>query len=695
MHHDVRPVNPGDPTASRRARMIGALAGALFFVAFGSVCSGQADGAPAAPEPGAGGPDAAEARADADAAADAAGADGQADGGGQTPVEISNYDTVTLSVRETPLSQVLELLSIQGQRNIVPSPRVSGTVTANLYDVTFEQALEAILQQNGAGFVRKGDFIYVYTQDELQKIREAQRHLETRVFRLNYLTASDASTFVTPMLSSAGSIAVSGDVESGFQPSVGDGGANSSAHVDTMVVHDYEEKLERIAKVVKSLDVRPRQVLVEATILEARIEEDNKFGVDFSILTNAAVQSLANPLNGAGELIAGTLKPANKAGALQSSVGNVNTADGGFTGGAVTDNVAIFIQALDSITDTTIIANPKVLALNRQRADVLIGEKLGYVSTTSTSTSTTQSVEFLDTGIQLTARPFISDDGFIRLELKPQVSTGSVTVSTNFTIPNETTNELTTNVMVRDGQTIVLGGLFKEETTVQREQVPGLASVPLAGEAFKGRSDDIDRTEIIFLITPHIVKDEALEAAGQAAADGIEMIRLGVREGLLPWSRTKMTAAHLRDALEAVEAGDDAKALWKVDLALGMQPNQPEAIRLKEKLTGRRVYHPRLSVLNQAVDLLVERTTERRRPPRPVEPDPGPTRPDEHVPAPTRPAPGSPLPEDGDVIGDPDDEGADAADDADDNEGAPTDGGETGRSARTGEPDTDENRSDA
>lgn len=616
-----------------RRRIVAVLAGAVFFVSTGSVCSGQAAGENAAdPAP--------------------------AGEGGAAPVQVSDYDTVTLSVQDTELSKVLQLLSIQGRRNIVPSPRVSGTVTANLYDVTFEQALEAILQQNGAGFLRKGEFIYVYTQDELAKIREAQRQIEPRVFRLNYLTAGDASTFVKPMLSPAGSIAVSGDVESGFQPSIGDGGANTSAHVDTMVVHDYKENLERIAKVVKSLDVRPRQVLVEATVLEARITEDNAFGVDFSILTNAAMQSFTDgPMEIVNSLITGKVQPANKTGAIQSQVGKVDPEKGGFVGGAVSDNVSIFVQAIDSISDTTVIANPKILALNRQRADVLVGQKLGYVSTTSTSTSTTQTVEFLDVGTQLTLRPFVSDDGYIRLELKPQVSNGSVAVSDNFTIPTETTNELTTNVMVRDGQTIVLGGLFKEETKVEREQVPGLGEIPLAGELFKGRLDDVDRVEIIFLITPHIVKDEALEAAGQAAAEGVEMTRLGMRSGLLPWSRSKMTASHMRKALAALEAGDEETALWQADLALGLEPTQVEAIRLKEKLTGRRVYWPQRSMLNEAVDLMVRKTVGERKPARPIDPPRGKSQAEGFEPAPDRPAPGSPLPADGDVLGDEDEAG--------------------------------------
>ena len=553
-----------------------------FFLSAGSVYNGPAIGAEQQPEPAA----------------------------IQTQsVNVTDYDTVSLNVQNTDLAQVLQLLSIQGKRNIVPSPKVQGSVTANLYDVTFHEALDAILQQNGCGFKEKGNFIYVYTVEELRTIDAAERKPAYKVVKLNYITAADASTFVTPLLSSAGSIAISGSVSAGFQPSLSDGGANSYAHEDTMVIRDYPENIEEIQKVIKTLDTRPMQILVEATVLQAKVMEDNQFGVDFSILSNIAVDAFMNPLNAVTDLIAGTVTPSHNAGAITSGVGNVAGQKGGLKVGLVTNNVAAFIRALDSVTDTTVVANPKLLALNRQKADVLVGQRVGYLSTTATSTATTQTVEFLDTGTQLTVRPFASSDGYIRLELRPQVSTASIREASGVTIPDEITQELTTNVMVRDGQTVVLGGLFKEETTITREQTPFLGDIPVAGAAFQGRTDTVERNEVIFLVTPHIVRDKALYASGEATKDGIEMIRFGARQGLLPWSRSKMSAAHLRDALKAMETDDRDAALYEVDLALGMEPRDTEAIRLKERLTGERAYWPGRSLMNDAVDMMVEQTT--------------------------------------------------------------------------------------
>src|SRR5690606_24467271 len=156
-------------------------------------------------------------------------------------------------------------------------------------------------------------------------------------------------------------------------------------------------------------DTRPKQVLVEATILKADVTENMAFGVDFSILSNIGLEFFANPLSAVSELISGAVTPTGPTGAVTGSVGNVSDGSGGLRIGVTSNNVSAFIRALDSVTDTTVLANPKLLVLNRQKAEVLVGEKIGYLSTTATATATTQTVEFLDTGTQLTVRPFVSE----------------------------------------------------------------------------------------------------------------------------------------------------------------------------------------------------------------------------------------------------------------------------------------------
>ncbi len=539
---------------------------------------------------------------------------------GQT-IEVSSLGTIDLHIKDQELSTVLQLLSIQSQRNIVASRNVAGTVTADLYGVDFYDALDAILTPNGFGYREKGQFIYVYTAAELDAMEEAERETVTRVYRLNYITAEDAAAFVAPLISGGGQIVASARSGSGFEPSMGDGGANEYAHAETLVIRDYPEEMEQIVAILKDVDIRPDQVLVEATILDAKLSEINEFGTDISILLNYNFGNFLSPLNVVDAILGGEVQdsssgstltvPLQRAlgngGGINTGVGNTNT-PGGFKIGVVSNNVSAFVRALDEVTDTTVVAKPKLLVLNRQRANLLVGGKLGYLSTTQTESAATQTVEFIDIGTQLTLRPFVSQDGFIRLELKPSITDGQTSVtSSGVVIPNTTNQELTTNVIVKSGQTVVLGGLFRESTKVDRAQVPFLGDIPLLGSAFKRQADDVDRSEVIFLIRPSIVKDETLYAQGEDMSRTADVMRLGAREGLLPWSRTKLTSAHLRQAQIELDKGKEDMALWSINMALALDPTALEAIRMKKDITGKsQFYWIDESVMERHLDDMVD-----------------------------------------------------------------------------------------
>ncbi len=513
-------------------------------------------------------------------------------------VAVGSFGQIDLHVNNLDVTKVLQLLSIQSERNIVASRNVAGTVSADLYSVDFYEAMDAILQPNGFGYQEKGSFIYVYTAAELQTIQEEQQRLIVRLVRLNYIPAADAVEFVKPLLSQHGSVTVSAATAKGFQPTISDDGENSWGHQDTLMIRDMEDNIDQIGAVLKELDTRPKQVQVEATILEAKLNEDNNLGVDMTILADFDMNQFVNPLSTVASLINGTVVGDGQA--FETSVGHTDTGESGVRVGLLFNEVAAFIKALDKVTDTTILANPKVLVLNRQRADLLVGERLGYISTTQTETSETQTVEFLDIGTQLTVRPFISDDGFIRLELRPSISDGSTQAVAGFVIPNTTNEELVTNIIVRNGQTVVLGGLFKEDTTVSRRQVPFLGNVPILGAGFRGQDDDFDRTEVIFLIKTTIMKDQSLFAEGERVADSVSLARIGARQELLPWSRTKLVAAHMREARQHLDAGNDDKALWSLNMALRLDPTFVAGLRMKEQLSGERVYWPDRSLMKDA-----------------------------------------------------------------------------------------------
>lgn len=555
---------------------------------------------------------------------------GQATNGGD--VQVDENLIVDLHVNDEDLANVLQMLSIQSQRNIVASKSVSATVTANLYGVTFYQALDAILHVNGYGYIERDNFIYVYTLAEIQEIEKTLRKKVNKIINLNYLNSTDAAEFAKSLLSEAGTIKVNGKPEE-FNLGTNPVGGEDFAHSSTMVVFDYEENVAEIENLVQQLDTKPQQVLVEATILQSSLSEANAFGVDFAAIADlnfTDFTKLGGPLKAIDGLISGggnqsSGSSGSGSGGSGSGSGSTTTAipsddkGGGFVSspgntagpgtlklGIVASDVAAFVRFLDEVSDTTVLSRPTVMTLNRQPAGVLVGRNVGYINTVSTDTSSNTSLATISTGTQLFLRPFVSKDGTIRMELKPKVSEPvfrSVTGPNGsaISIPDEITNELTANVMVKDGQTIVLGGLFREGVQASRRQVPGLGDVPVIGAAFRGHDDATNRSEIIFLITPTLVNDETIMAQGERAMGLVENTRTGLRNGLLPWSRDKRSSQHLIEAERLAAAGDIDAALNRVNRAISMNPFQPEAIAMRERLMNEKEYWPTRSLMNEIV----------------------------------------------------------------------------------------------
>ena len=528
-------------------------------------------------------------------------------------VRVSEFMTVDIFVNDEDLNNVLQMLSVQSQKNIVVSQDVSARVSANFYGVTIPEALDAILNINGYGWIEKGNFIYVYTLEELEAIKAAARTREVRVIKLSYLSASDAAEFVEPLLSAGGKIVFNEEAEDfSLQEDVPSGGEDFALD-STLIVHDYPEHIEEIQAMIESIDTRPSQVLVEATILQTTLNEANAFGVEFAVLNDLEFLDFFDFGGPLGSALALTGRGENKvaptdgtAGAYVSSPGNI-AGPATFRASVIADDIAVFLRMLDEVTDITILSNPKILTLNRQSARVLVGRKLGYLNTTSTETATTQTVEFLDTGTQLTVRPFVSKDGMIRLELQPRVSEGQIRETTDglgaaVTIPDEVTQELSTNIIVPDGATVVLGGLFRESTSLARRQVPILGDIPLIGAAFRGHEDDTERAEIVFMITPTVVNDQVLLDQGERAVQMSDRIRTGTRQGVLPWSQDRQTKQLNVLAQRAAAEGDLDKANWHLRRSLELRPNQPDAMRLREELFNKGDYWPSRSVLEHIVD---------------------------------------------------------------------------------------------
>ena len=503
-------------------------------------------------------------------------------------VRMTDRGTVEIHFSGVDLGEALQLISLQGRLNIVTTPAVTGSVTASIYDSTLEQALRVILTANGAGYRVIDDIIYVYTNAELAELELAENPPVSRVYRLSYLAAADARTYVEPMPSEGETVANSPAPMSGLASSADEGGGDAMAFQDFLVVIARPDTHERVESVLKELDIRPKQVLVEATILRAQLDSDNSMGIDFSIVGGVDLELLGATSNGLLDLNLGQL-PTDRferfnAGVSSDFRGSVPT--GGLSIGIIKDQVGVFLRALETITDITVLANPKLLALNKQRAQVIVGRRDGYITTTVTQTQAIQSVEFLETGTQLIFRPFIGEDGWIRVELHPEDSVGFVNAQG---LPSEQTTEVTTNVLIRDGHTILIGGLFREVSTDARSQIPVLGDLPGVGQLFRSNADSTGREEVIILLTIHIIKDhDSYANASLEQGERIERLRVGLRQGMMWHGRERLAQSHYHKAIEHFAKGRTDDALWHTTMATHNNPRMIAAIELRERITGAR-----------------------------------------------------------------------------------------------------------
>ncbi|MHC5001204.1 MAG: type II secretion system protein GspD, partial [Planctomycetota bacterium] len=360
----------------------------------------------------------------------------------------------------------------------------------------------------------------------------------------------------TPLLSEFGKLGATTAAPTEME--AGKSGDTLAVH-DRLVISDYPENIERIREVLSEVDTEPMQVLLEVTIMNAKLDETTEFGIDWSNVPGVELS------NDGVEQIAGELSI-----------------------GISIDDITGLITAVENITDVTIMANPKILALNKQAGKLIIGREDGYLDTTSQnqSGSTTQSVAFLETGTILHFRPFIGRDGMIRMELQPEQSTGTVEQvgGINGTVlPNKEQTKVLTNVLVKDGQTIVLGGLFQETTNLSNGQTPILGDIPVLGELFKTTTDQSIRTELIVLVTPHIITNPD-QVDGDDRMEDVLRMNQEMRQNLIWLSRAKLDEMRYADAVELYTNGQPEAALAKLNSPLNIKRNYLEEVRLKERI---------------------------------------------------------------------------------------------------------------
>lgn len=472
-----------------------------------------------------------------------------------------------IEIDNEEIRTVLTILARQAGVNILVSKSVQGTITATLRDLDFSAALQAILRATGYVARQYDGYIFVGTAEECEQMDHIHGGLGLRVYRPRFVSAKELQALIQPLVTTGvGIVSVSSPAESGIASDSSRTGGDNYAGGDVVIVRDYESVLTRLDQLVAEVDVKPPQVAIQAMILAVRLDDEDALGINFELFRNRPRFRL------------GWEDP-------PATLADIRF-DAGLKVAFLDGSISSFVSALQQIRDTNVIAAPRLLVLNKHRAEIQIGKEQGYVSTTITETAASQSVDFLDTGTLLRIRPFVLGEKMVRLEVHPELSDGDVRELAGFTVPQKDITQVTTNVLVPDGATVVIGGLIRHELSSGGSQIPVLGSLPWIGALFRSRSSQQIREEIIVLITPHIIHDEEAWQEGLEAKARFDRQFATAAEFSTPLGRRNVARRFYRLAEAAWKGGDCHRARRLVEIALHFDPQLEEALALRDTLAS-------------------------------------------------------------------------------------------------------------
>ncbi len=374
---------------------------------------------------------------------------------------------ISLMVRDAPLRQVIALVAETQNLNIVFGSPTESTVTATFDQIPWQQVLEVLLSSTGHAYKISEDIIFVMTIEDAPP-EAGGRTVET--FELDFASAVDVDQTVKGLLSATG---MSWVLESSSE--------DNRRTREVVAVVDYPANLARISQYICQVDQPPRQVLIEANILQVELSDDCKNGINFDMLTSFSGNTIDFRSIGL----------ANSA----STSAFFMEVDGGALEG--------LLELLKTTTDAKALATPKILAVSGQQSHIQIGSQLGFRVTTTTQTGTFESIQFLDVGVVLTVTPRITRDGRVLMRVKPKVSTGQVDATTG--LPSEDTTEVETDILLNNGQGMVIGGLIQESDSINQSKIPWFGDLPYVGILFTKRQVVKERSEIIVTLVPRIL----------------------------------------------------------------------------------------------------------------------------------------------------------------------------------------------
>jgi len=388
---------------------------------------------------------------------------------------------ITLTFRDADLNAVLDIIARKGKLNIIAGKDIRGSVTVRLVDVPLDVALDSILNVNGYGYIKSRNIVRIVPLSQLGEEIETA----TATYTLSYADAAKAKETLKSFLTPNGSIEI-------------------DARTNMLIITDVPKNMERVARLIPKIDKRVQQVLIEVLILDSVLTDNADLGVQWT-----AFNTKDNSLDSFGyEDGAGMLFGLADSTALNLSFATLL--------GAV--QLEALIQAVVNNGDSRVLANPKLLTLNNETANIEIVTEFPYQERTETGEGgNLVSTSFKEVGTKMAVKPQITHDGHVILRLAPEQSNVVDFDPTN--IPIVATRKTATTLIVKDHQTVVVGGLRENSDVVTMKKIPILGDLPLVKYAFRSVSSRKQDTELIVFITVHIVESPALLPGEQIKFD--------------------------------------------------------------------------------------------------------------------------------------------------------------------------------
>ncbi|MGO1542113.1 MAG: type IV pilus secretin PilQ [Luteimonas sp.] len=431
---------------------------------------------------------------------------------------------VVFNFQDVPVRTVLQMIAEESDFNVVAADTVSGNVTLRLDNVPWDQALDIILQAKGLDKRQNGNVIWIAPQSEIaayERAREdARLELEERVemvteyIPISYGNAEDIAVLLTDesKTGQGGGSAGSGGSSRGFLSSRGS--LSFDRRTNTLLVIDIPQRVAEIRELVQQLDKPVDQVVIEARIVIANESFARDIGARFGISGSTGRSVYSGSLDANAGYINSVIDGEPEWN-LRDSLNFSNPADRSLGAGALgltilgnAINWNVELSALQQEGRGEVISNPRIVTSNQREATIRQGQEVGYLTVTGGQSNNVPTVQFKDVLLELKVTPTITNDGrvFLAMEITKDEIAGYTQMGEFGEIPNLNKREITTAVLIDDGQTVSIGGVYEFRDRSDLSKVPFLADIPILGNLFKRRGKEREKAELLIFVTPKVLR---------------------------------------------------------------------------------------------------------------------------------------------------------------------------------------------